>query len=57
MNKWQLWTIAFHVVATKEGLDCVEMRSEENKAEERKESMIAKVKLPSDWLNANRVSA
>ena len=58
MNKWQLWVIAFHSVAVNAGLDCVEMQSEERKGdEERKEAMIAKVSLPSDWLNANRVVA
>ena len=57
MSKWQLWTIAFHAIATKEGLDCVEIRSEENKADNMKESMIAKLKLPCDWTQANRVSA
>lgn len=57
MNKWQLWVLAFHIMAVKEGLDCVEMQSEEQKAEEKKEAMLVKVKLPGDWLNSNRVVA
>lgn len=58
MAKWQMWTIAFHVIATKEGLDCVEIRSEEAKNnEEGKEAMVVKQVLPADWVHANRVSA
>ena len=57
MSKWQLWTLCFHIVAVKEGLDCVEIKSEETKAEERKEAMMVKAKLPSDWLQAARVAA
>lgn len=57
MSKWQLWSIAFHMIATREGLDCVEIHSEESKSEERKESMTVKQRLPSDWLDSNRVNA
>ena len=57
LAKWQMWTLVFHIVATREGLDCVEIRSEEAKQEERKEAMIVKQKLPDDWINANRVNA
>mmetsp|Transcript_10764 Transcript_10764/g.14489 ORF Transcript_10764/g.14489 Transcript_10764/m.14489 type:complete len:147 (+) Transcript_10764:121-561(+) len=52
-----MWTLCFHLIAVKEGLDCVEIKSEESKAEERKEAMMIKTKLPSDWAEANRVSA
>ena len=46
------------MIASKEGLDCVEIRSEEAKNnEERKEAMIVKSTLPADWVNSNRVSA
>ena len=57
MSKWQLWTICFHIVAIQSGLDCVEIRSEEAKAEERKEAMMVKAKLPADWLESARVNA
>lgn len=57
MSKWQHWTIVFHTIATKAGLDCVEIRSEETKAEERKEAMIIKTSMPGDWVRSNRVSA
>jgi len=50
MSKWQYWTIAFHMIAVKEGLDCVEIRSEEQKQEERKEAMLVKTKMPADWI-------
>lgn len=45
------------MTAIEEGLDCVEIRSEESKAEERKEAMRVKTKFPADWLEANRAFA
>jgi len=52
-----MWTLCFHIIAVKEGLDCVEIKSEETKADERKEAMMIKSKLPTDWLVASRVAA
>ena len=58
MSKWQRWAIVFHVVATTEGLDCVEIRSEETKNNgEVKEAMVVKSTMPADWVNTNRASA
>ena len=57
LSKWQMWTLCFHLVAVKEGLDCVEIKSEETKAEERKEAMMVRSKLPADWADANNVVA
>ena len=58
MSKWQLWTIVFHVVATKEGLDCVEVRSEETKSNgEVRDAMVVKTVMPADWVNSNSASA
>ena len=58
MSKWQLWTLCFHIIAIKEGLDCVAIGSEEAKSQDqKKEAMIMKTRLPPTWHEENRVAA
>jgi len=58
MSKWQLWAVVFHMIATKEGLDCVEIRSEEAKRNgEVRDAMVVRANMPTDWVNFNNVSA
>ena len=46
------------MIATKEGLDCVEIRSEEAKRNgEVRDAMVVRANMPTDWVNFNNVSA